>query len=154
MPRTLELRRADGGPPLWRLEVADSWWQRLKGLIGRGELRQGVGLYLTGTKSIHMLFMRFPIDAVFLDRDLRVVGVNAELRPWRIAGRRGARAVLEVAAGEAARHAVEIGERLVLREEKGHDATQGKERAEGERRLARSHPPADEKDERSEEGRQ
>ena len=47
--------------------------------------------------------MRFAIDAVFLDRDLRVLDVAAGARPWRMAGRRGARAVLELPAGEAAR---------------------------------------------------
>jgi hypothetical protein len=58
--------------------------------------------------------MRFPIDVVFLDRDLRVVGVASELAPWRAAGRRGARAALELAAGEAARRGVAEGDRLEL----------------------------------------
>ena len=48
-----------------------------------------------------MAFMRFPIDAVFLDRDLRVVKIAADLKPWRAAGSRGAKAVLEIPAGEA-----------------------------------------------------
>jgi uncharacterized membrane protein (UPF0127 family) len=60
-----------------------------------------------------MAFMRFPIDAVFLDRDLRVVKVAAELRPWRAAGSRGAKAVLEIPAGEAARRGIRTGDRLV-----------------------------------------
>ena len=50
-----------------------------------------------------MAFMRFPIDAVFLDSTDRVVKVVAELKPWRMAGCRGARAVLELPAGEASR---------------------------------------------------
>jgi uncharacterized membrane protein (UPF0127 family) len=58
--------------------------------------------------------MRFPIDVVFLDRDLTVVGVEPELAPWRAAGRRGAKAALELAAGEAARRGLGIGDRLAL----------------------------------------
>jgi hypothetical protein len=60
-----------------------------------------------------MAFMRFPIDAVFLDRELRVVKVASDLRPWRAAGSRGAKAVLEIPAGEAERRGVTVGDRLV-----------------------------------------
>jgi len=56
--------------------------------------------------------MRFPIDAVFCDGELQVLGVERGLRPWRIAGRRGAKVVVELAEGAAA--GVEPGERLVL----------------------------------------
>jgi uncharacterized protein len=58
--------------------------------------------------------MRFPIDAVFVDGELRVLAVRSALRPWRIAGRRGARAVLELAAGEAERRGVRVGTQLML----------------------------------------
>jgi hypothetical protein len=58
--------------------------------------------------------MRFPIDVVFLDRALGVSAVVAELRPWRTARRRGARAVLELAAGEAARLGLRPGVTLEL----------------------------------------
>jgi uncharacterized membrane protein (UPF0127 family) len=58
--------------------------------------------------------MRFPIDAVFLDRDLVVLNVAANLPPWRTARQRGARAVLELSAGEARRAELRPGDRLVL----------------------------------------
>ena len=61
-----------------------------------------------------MFFMRFAIDVVFLDRELSVVGVVPGFRPWRMAGRRGAKAALELPAGEAARRRIEPGERLRL----------------------------------------
>ena len=54
------------------------------------------------------------VDAVFLDRELRVVKIAADLRPWRVAGRRGAKAVLEIPAGEAGRRGVTVGDRLVV----------------------------------------
>jgi uncharacterized membrane protein (UPF0127 family) len=58
--------------------------------------------------------MRFPIDVVFLDRELRVLKVVPDLQPWRAASGRGARAVLELAAGECERHGLRLGDRLVL----------------------------------------
>jgi hypothetical protein len=64
--------------------------------------------------SVHMFFMRFAIDVVFLSRDRTVVGVKHRLRPWRIAGARGAAASLELAAGRAAEAGVERGDRLVF----------------------------------------
>jgi hypothetical protein len=58
--------------------------------------------------------MRFPIDVVFLDRELRVVKVVPQLAPWRVASGRGARAVLELAAGECERRGVKPGDSLVV----------------------------------------
>lgn len=92
--------------------VANSGAARLRGLLGRRSLSADEGLLLSSTGSIHTCFMRFPIDAVFLDGELRVLGVAADLPPWRVAGRRGARAVLELPSGAAARRGIEPGERL------------------------------------------
>ncbi len=94
-------------------EVADSAPARLRGLLGRRGLPPGEGMLLRPSGSIHTCFMRFPIDAVFLDAELRVLRVRSELRPWRAAAARGARAVLELAAGEAERRGVAPGERLL-----------------------------------------
>jgi uncharacterized membrane protein (UPF0127 family) len=69
-------------------------------------------MLLRPAPAIHTCFMRFPIDAVFLDRDLHVLDVTASVSPWRWARRRGARAVLELGAGEANRLGVRQGERL------------------------------------------
>ena len=61
-----------------------------------------------------MWFMRFPIDAVFLDRENRVLRVVTHLAPWRVAGCRGSKAVVELPAGEAARVGLAPGDRLTL----------------------------------------
>jgi uncharacterized membrane protein (UPF0127 family) len=95
--------------------VADSPGLRLRGLLGRPELADGEGLLLRPSGSIHTWFMRFPIDAVFLDRDLRVVRIAAGLAPWRMARGRRARTVLELRSGQAARRGIEVGDRLVVR---------------------------------------
>jgi uncharacterized protein len=97
-----------------RCAVADRPLSRLRGLLGRRGLAPGEGLLLRPTPSIHTWFMRFAIDAVFLDAELEVLAISPELRPWRFAGRRRTRAVLELAGGEARRLGLEPGMVLEL----------------------------------------
>ena len=109
----------DGRMVCERCSIADTFVARLRGLMGRRGLHDREGLLLTPSSSIHTFFMRFAIDAVFLDRGLRVVGVSQNLRPWKLAGRRGTRRVLELPAGKTARLAVRPGEQLRLVEPAG-----------------------------------
>jgi uncharacterized protein len=102
---------ADGRELFGRMRVARSMGTRMKGLLGRRSLDPGEGVAFR-EKSIHMLFMRMPIDAIFCDAGLRVVKVAAGLRPWRFAAARNARWVLEVASGEAARLGIAEGAEL------------------------------------------
>jgi uncharacterized protein len=88
-------------------------WSRMRGLLGRRELPSDESL-LIRTWSIHMFFMRFAIDAVFLDRERQVVKIVHELGPWKMAACRGAHEVVEMAAGESARRGLAPGDRLVL----------------------------------------
>ena len=97
-----------------RLIVADSAWSRMRGLLGRDSLEPGEGLLLRPAASVHTAFMRFSIDVVYLDRDLRVVDVVEGLAPWRMSARRGARAVLELSAGEARRLGIAAGSGLAM----------------------------------------
>jgi uncharacterized membrane protein (UPF0127 family) len=108
------LRRTDGTVVCEQLLVADSPLRRLRGLLGRDGLERGEGLLLRPASAVHTWFMRFPIDAVFLNRDLVVLGIADGLEPWRAAGRRGAKAVLELPAGAAAAHGLEVGDELTL----------------------------------------
>jgi len=84
----------------------------MRGLLGRASLEPGEAMLFRPAGSIHMFFMRFTIDAVFCDRDLVVLDVVASLRPWRMASRRGAKVVIELAEGAAAE--VRPGDQLVL----------------------------------------
>ena len=91
-----------------RLEVAGSLWQKFKGLMGRSSLDEGAGLWLPDSNGIHMMFMKFPIDAVFVGRPTAddplvrpVVSVHRGLRAWTglVPFVRGAHGVLELPVG-------------------------------------------------------
>ncbi len=89
--------------------------------MGRPSLPTGSGLWLTGTSNIHMFFMRFPIDAVFLGRPAadggrQVVAVHAGLRPWTgiVWYARGADGCLELPAGSAAASGTAVGDVVAL----------------------------------------
>lgn len=112
MSHTVALRRVGGGVACERCRVADRALPRMRGLLGRRGLDSGEGLLLKPSPSIMTFFMRFPIDAVFLDEEGTVLKVRAHLRPWRLAGCRGAHSTLELPAGEASRRAVRVGDRL------------------------------------------
>jgi hypothetical protein len=86
----------------------------MRGLLGRRNLPDGEGILLRPAGSVHTFFMRFAIDVVFLDRDLVVVGIEPALAPWRTAGRRGAKSVVELASGECGRRGLAVGDALAV----------------------------------------
>lgn len=95
--------------------VARSLRDRTVGLLGRSSLPPGEGLWIERSPSIHMFFMQFAIDAVFVDASGRVVRVVEHLRPWRIVGwARGARDCLELPAGTVRPTETVVGDELEL----------------------------------------
>jgi uncharacterized membrane protein (UPF0127 family) len=110
--RTVSLKTVEGQVVCEGCLVADSPWARMRGLLGRGGLESGEGLFLKPAPSIHTFFMRFPIDVVFVGRDGEVLKVVPRLKPWRTAAARGAKAVLELGANEADRRGIRAGTRL------------------------------------------
>jgi uncharacterized protein len=96
-----------------RVALADGWLTRLRGLLGRPELREGEGLLLTPCSSVHMLGMRYALDVVLLDSDRYVASGFAGLQPgWHMAARPGARYALELPVGTLARSGTLPGDRL------------------------------------------
>jgi hypothetical protein len=95
-----------------QVEVGSSLWAKFMGLMGRPSLASGAGLWLPGDNGIHMFFMRFPIDALFLSREGRVVGAYRGVRPWVgiVPFVRGAHGVLELPVGAIAASRTEIGD--------------------------------------------
>ena len=99
-----------------RVNAAMGFWARFRGLMGRDALAADEGLYLPDS-SIHMFFMRFPIDALFVssadDRGLRrVVALRHDLPPWRgmVLPVRGAAGVVELPAGTLRRSGLQPGD--------------------------------------------
>ncbi len=93
--------------------VADRWWLRLRGLLGRRELARGEGLLLSPCKAIHMAGMAFPLDVGFLDAEGRLVAIYETLPPaastrWH----RRARQALELPAGTFAATGTGVGDLL------------------------------------------
>jgi uncharacterized protein len=109
---TLTLRREDGRVVCERCVVADRAHHRMRGLLGRRRLQPGEGMVLRPAWNVHTAFMRFPIDVVFLDADQVVIRIAPALAPWRTVSCRGAREVVELAAGECAHRGLETGDRV------------------------------------------
>ena len=103
------------GKKFFRLEIADSFFARLKGLMGRKKLPQGQGLLILPCNSIHMLFMRFAIDAVYVDKNFVVKKIVKSLRPWLgMSVCLGAHAVIELNAGAADNLGLEVGSKIIF----------------------------------------
>jgi uncharacterized membrane protein (UPF0127 family) len=115
------LNRTRGTILCERLEVAESMAAKSRGLLGRDGLAPGTGMLfesgLVPLMWMHMFFMRFAIDIVFLDKANRVVRINHRLKPWRVSSMvLGARRALELEAGAAARSGTREGDQLEVRE--------------------------------------
>lgn len=98
-----------------KLELADSMWKRGKGLLGRSSLEEGGGMRFEPASSLHMWFMRFAIDVIYVDRQERVVKLVRHFKPWRVSWARGARTAYELPAGTIDRCGIEVGDRLEMR---------------------------------------
>ena len=103
------------------VEIAGSFWGRFMGLMGRPPLLPGHGLWIPDENGIHMFFMRFAIDAVFLgkagpDGGRVIVALRSALRPWTglVPLVRGAHGVLELPAGAIRTSASELGDMVSI----------------------------------------
>lgn len=110
---TVWLKTASGSPI--RIKVANTFWLRLRGLLGRKELAETDGLLLEACHNVHTIGMHFPIDIIFLSADDRVIAIYENVGPGRVCVRAAkAQKVLELAAGVGKRIPCLLGKRLVL----------------------------------------
>jgi uncharacterized membrane protein (UPF0127 family) len=97
--------------------VADTHWTRLRGLLGRDtdDFGNGSGLWIVPCHGVHTLGMGFPIDVIYLDREMKVILVQPNLQPWRFAPvRRLATSVLELPCRMAAETKTAIGDKIEI----------------------------------------
>ena len=98
-----------------RLGRAHRPWSRAVGLLGRRSLSPGQGLVLVPCNSIHMLFMRFPVDVLYVDKRDQVVKVVRNLKPFRVSAcLRGAHYTVELPVGTIDASGTDVGDRLAL----------------------------------------
>lgn len=98
-----------------RIRVARSLSQRTVGLLSTPSLEPGEGLWIERSPSIHMFFMRYSIDAVFVAADGRVTKIVQDLKPWRVVWwAPGARDCLELPVGAVAASGTQVGDQIRL----------------------------------------
>jgi uncharacterized membrane protein (UPF0127 family) len=116
MTRTVQIRNPPRDTTIAsRARVASSLNDRIVGLLATPEVLPGEGLLIERTSSIHMFFMRYPIDVVFIDKKHRVTKVVSRLRPWRVVlWARGARDCIELRAGALAGTGTRPGDELLI----------------------------------------
>jgi len=101
------------------VELADTSWTRLKGLLGQTseDFPAGKGLWIIPSQGVHTIGMKFPKDVVYLDSGHRVIYVSHALPPYRIAAVKfKARSVIELPAGTLARTGTSIGDVLEIKD--------------------------------------
>lgn len=108
------VNRRTGHPIATAVELAESRRSRRRGLLGRDSLDPSAALVLTPCCSIHTAFMRFAIDAVFVDRDGRVLKIVKALPPWRAAWAARAHAVVELTGGRLRDDELLVGDSVYL----------------------------------------
>ncbi len=107
--------RATGQCLAERVVLANTFWKRLRGLLGRRHLEPAEALWLRPCNGVHTIGMAFAIDAIFLDEQLRIVKLVENLRPFRLAlPHRRAHSVLEMAAHSAKRAELKVGDQLSI----------------------------------------
>jgi uncharacterized membrane protein (UPF0127 family) len=92
--------------------VADTSKTRRRGLLGRESLSPGEGLWIIPCESVHTIFMRFPIDLIYLDRQKRIKKLRSDVNPWRLSACFSADSVLELAAGSIGASRSKLGDML------------------------------------------
>ena len=95
-----------------RIDLAETSAARQIGLLKHNCLETGCGLWIVPCESIHMFFMKFPIDVVYVDRKHRVRKLVENLRPWRVSACLSAHSVVELPVGAIRESATEKGDQL------------------------------------------
>lgn len=111
-----------------RVRLADSWLLRMRGFLGRPAPAQGEGLLMTPCRAVHMYWMTYPLDVLFLDRHGKVVALYPNLRPRRRTGFHGsAEYALELPAGSIEASGTQVDDLVVWKPVAETEAAPGRE---------------------------
>ena len=103
------------------VELAETSIERMRGLLGRKMLAAGRAMWFRRCRSVHTFFMRFSLDLIFLDENMRVTCVNRGVPPWRaVIGPAGSSSVLEMQAGWL--ESMDVGQNLSIRQAQESEA--------------------------------
>lgn len=113
--KTLKLYSSEGKPIVKKVEFANSFFARLKGLMFRKSLEQGTGLLLYPCSQIHTYFMKFSIDVVYFNKDFKVVCIDRNIAPGVSVRRiKESKSVLELNAGDAEKLGINLDDVLTF----------------------------------------
>lgn len=117
MPKGIVINKRTGKIVAERVLRAGSFWLRLRGIIGRGHLGEGEGIWLIPCKQVHTFWVRFPLSIWVLDKDTRLITLFDNLQPWTISPytKLGC-SILEFPSGWGAKSEIEIGDVLLWEE--------------------------------------
>ena len=122
----------------FRVEVCDSIWGRLRGLLGKRSLPPDAGAWIVPANAVHTIGMLFSFDLVLINKDFKVVGLRELVRPFTITlPERKAESVLELPAHSIFRSRTRIGDQLLIERYEAKKPSKGK----GDGQLIR--PPSD-----------
>tara|TARA_B100000315_G_C14593773_1_gene597488 strand:- start:8963 stop:9319 length:357 start_codon:yes stop_codon:yes gene_type:complete len=112
---TYTIKKKDSQQPIIKsARLADTFFLRLLGLMFRKSIRQDQALVFYNAPSIHMFFMRFPLDILFLDKESKIIRICHSLKPWKMVFTPGARTTIEMASKKAAENSLKAGDVLEL----------------------------------------
>lgn len=100
------------------IEIADTFMKRFLGLMPRASLNQGEGLIINPCNSIHMFFMKFAIDVLFIDKNNKILHIEENFKPWRISKFvKGGKYVIELPVGAARNSQTDVDDIVSLNDE-------------------------------------
>ena len=113
--RKVKIKGAPEGAPFLEILIANNFFTRFAGLMFKKKLPKATALLLTSCNSVHMCFMRFAIDVIYVDRECRVIKIVKNLKPWiGLSFCSKAWATLEMSSGEAERCGLAVGKKLIV----------------------------------------
>lgn len=96
--------------------MTTNFFDRLIGLVGKSKIEEDQALCIKPCNSIHMLFMRFSIDVIFIDSSSKVIGLIEDFKPWRVSGLvKNSKAVIEMPCHSIKKKQIKLNDTIIIR---------------------------------------